>query len=270
MLRQLILSTRLWPLLFETTSRCLMDNAYKQTFILLALYLIPAMQANSSIYNTLASGLLILPYVLFSSIAGDLCDKHSKSSLIIIFKTLEVFLVAFGCWAIYNQHPIGMMTTIFFLGARSTFLTPLRLAITPEYLKEKELLLGNTLFEISLFSSIVLGDILANIIFLEKYKGMTILLSTLMTLSIASWIAALFLPTTKPKNPHHKINYNIITSSWNIIRQTKHYRTLYLCILGISWFWLVAFMVMLEIPLLLKEIINASPEVITFILIIFA
>lgn len=286
MLLHLLSSRRFWPLLVGQTAGILHDNIYKNAFVFLVLYFFPhthTTQASLPVdyfsnqlaghwYIHLASALLVLPFFFFSSLAGDLCDKHSKSKMIIIAKTAEVAIAGLGIYGLYYQSTTLMLSCIFLLGLRATFLGALRLAIIPEYLQEKELLLGNAVFETSIFSAILVGDVLANILFIsEEYTlGIWALIATLTITTIVSFSSSLFLETTTAKNPTHTVDFNLFRSSMRIVQQTRSRRIVYLCILGISWFWLVSSMVLLEIPVLLKETINTTPGVITFSLVVFS
>ncbi len=51
-----------------------------------------------------AQGLFILPFFLFSALAGQLADKYEKSRLIRQTRLIEVFLMCLGAVALYFSH----------------------------------------------------------------------------------------------------------------------------------------------------------------------
>ena len=226
----------------------------------------PSLQHN---FTIMSAALLIFPFFLFSSIAGDFCDKFSKSNLIKALKTIELVIVALGCYAFYAQHVTLMLGCIFMLGCRVTFLSPLKLSLLPEYLDDKKLIQANGYLETGTFAGILLGEILANVLFAHETYGMIILLGLVLTISLLGSIASYYLPHVEAKKPDISINFNFIRGNFDIIRNTRYSRTLYLCILGISWFWLVSGIVLNEIPMLIKHTVNAKPGVLTLSLVTF-
>ncbi|HAV93301.1 MAG TPA: hypothetical protein DCW33_00365, partial [Proteobacteria bacterium] len=220
-------------------------------------------------YSILSAAMLTLPFFIFSSIAGDLCDKLSKSKLIVFFKAAELAILCIGCYAVFAQSVYLMLATIFLLGTHSAFLSPLKLSILPEYIDDQSLMRANSYFEIGIFSAIIFGEVSANLLFAHDTYGLHLLFAVITTISALGFLASLYLPQTIPKNPRLRLNYNLIMGNLDIIRKTRHSRVVYLCILGISWFWLVSSIVVNEIPILINVSINAAPSVLTFVLVVF-
>ena len=73
------------------------DNLYKQTLIF-AIALQITDEAKSGMMVGIAAGLFILPYVLFSPLAGQICDKAPKSKLIRQIKFAEILIMALAAW----------------------------------------------------------------------------------------------------------------------------------------------------------------------------
>ena len=269
----LFTSRRFFPLFVSQISGIAIDNIYRISFILL--FCFASSSASSGLsdslrnnLNYLSSALLVLPYFLFSSIAGGLCDKHCKSQMVKYLKVFELAIIAFGSYALVYQNIPLMLATIFLLGTHTTFLSPLKLSLMPEYLEKNELIKGNAYMEMGTFSAILLGEIYANVLLLPDW-GPTILIGSLATLSTIGFITSLYLPDTAPKNPDAVVNYNIFSGSIDIVRHTRYSKSIYLCILGVSWFWLVSGIVLNEIPVLINSTINAHRSVFTLSLVMF-
>jgi len=98
-------------------------NAYKTILIFYALshasspaelaWMIPA-----------AGGLRVIPYILFSSYAGQVADSFSKRSVIVTIKGLEIVLMTLATLAVFPGHIGVMMAVLFIEGTHSTFLSP--------------------------------------------------------------------------------------------------------------------------------------------------
>ena len=274
-MENLLFSRQFWPLFCTQISAVLLDNIYRNAFLLIVFYymtsdalvgITPELQHN---FTIMSAALLISPFFLFSSIAGDLSDKFSKSTLIRILKSIELLIIAVGCYAFYAQSVFIMLSCIFLLGCRVTFLSPLKLSLLPEYLQDEKLIQANGYLETGAFGGILLGEILANVLFSHPTYGMFFLLTLISTVSILGVIASYYLPHVEPQKPDTKINFNFIRGNFDIVRNTRYSRTLYLCILGISWFWLVSGIILNEIPMLIKHTVNAKPGVLTLSLVTF-
>jgi MFS family permease len=66
-----------------------------------------------------AAGLFILPFFLFSPIAGQLADKYEKSMLIQHIKLLEIAIMLLGAGAFLLESPILLVGILFLMGAQS-------------------------------------------------------------------------------------------------------------------------------------------------------
>src|SRR5450631_2444374 len=62
------------------------DNAFKTFVALLAVSIAPA---RAPALIAIAGGLFVLPFLLFSTLAGDAADRWPKSRLLVIFKAAE-------------------------------------------------------------------------------------------------------------------------------------------------------------------------------------
>src|SRR3546814_20233844 len=58
------------------------DNLFKTALVLLVTYHIYSDPAKEAAFNAVAGGLFILPFFLFSALAGQLADGHDKAALI--------------------------------------------------------------------------------------------------------------------------------------------------------------------------------------------
>lgn len=70
----------------------------------------------SNLYVNIVAGLFILPFFLFSAVAGQLADKYDKARLIRYCKMAEVVIAIFACVSVFSQSVVGMLTVLFLLG----------------------------------------------------------------------------------------------------------------------------------------------------------
>ena len=76
---------------------------------------------NAQILITVVAGLFILPFFLFSSLAGQISDKYEKSRLIRIIKLVEIILMAMTAAAFHYVQLWWLIALLFLMGAQSTF-----------------------------------------------------------------------------------------------------------------------------------------------------
>ena len=137
------------------------DNSFKTTlFVLISFYglganpVLPAAQMLN-----LGALLFVLPYFLFSALAGQLATRYNKARLAQATKVLEVAVMALAGWGFYIQSATLLLFCLFVLGTQSALFGPVKYAILPEYLGEQELIMGNGLIESGTFIAILLGQI---------------------------------------------------------------------------------------------------------------
>ena len=139
------------------------DNVYKNAMVALIAFTGIAASADSAAQSTLlinlAAGLFILPFFLFSAIAGDVADKYEKSFLIRGIKLAEIVVMLIGVVGFASGSLPLQFLVLFLMGIQSTFFGPIKYGILPQHLSQKELVGGNGLVELGTFLAILLGTI---------------------------------------------------------------------------------------------------------------
>ena len=134
------------------------DNVFKNALVILLTFKI--VSEHSNILVNLAAVIFILPFFLFSPLAGQIADKNEKSALIRKIKAIEIGIMIIGVIGLYlNSIPV-LLTVLFLMGTQSTFFGPIKYSILPQHLKSDELMGGNAMVEGGTFLAILLGTIL--------------------------------------------------------------------------------------------------------------
>ena len=141
------------------------DNLYKNALLLLIAFGGISAQSDSALLTNLAAGLFLLPFFLFSPIAGQIADKFEKSKLIKWVKGLEVIIMGLAAAAIVMGNVWMMMLLLFLMGLQSSLFGPVKFALLPQQLDDDELVGGNALVEMGTFIAILVGTITAGIFF---------------------------------------------------------------------------------------------------------
>lgn len=267
---QLLKTRRFLPLFVTQFFGAFNDNAFKNAFLIWFTYDIALKQGiDAQMMVTLAAGLFILPFFLFSATAGQLADKYEKSKLTRIIKLIEIILMMLCALCFYLQSIYGLLVVLFAMGTQSAFFGPIKYSLLPEHLHEDELISGNGLIEGGTFLSILLGTIFGGLIIRTEY-GIDLLSFFVIAFSIIGWIASRYIPEAPAKDASLAIGWNIATETWRIIGFAREERTVWLSIIGISWFWFVGATFLTQLPVYTKEIIGGNEHIVTLFLTIFS
>lgn len=266
----LLRTRRFLPLFITQFFGAFNDNAFKNAFLIWFTYGVAAETgANAGLMVTIAAGLFILPFFLFSATAGQVVDKYEKSWLTQKIKQVEIILMIACAICFYLQSVNGLLVVLFMMGTQSTFFGPIKYSLLPEHLKDDELIGGNGLIEGGTFLSILLGTIFGGLIIQTEY-GIELLSLFVIAFAVIGWLSSRYIPTTPVGDKNLKIGWNIITETWKIIGFAKEERTVWLSIIGISWFWLIGATFITQFPVYTKDVIKGDEHIVTLFLTIFS
>jgi acyl-[acyl-carrier-protein]-phospholipid O-acyltransferase / long-chain-fatty-acid--[acyl-carrier-protein] ligase len=266
----LLKSKRFLPLFITQFLGAFNDNTFKSALLVLFTYrLADLVGMNAQILVTLAAGIFILPFFLFSATAGEVADKFEKSRLIAIIKLIEILLMVAAGLGFYWQNISVLMLVLFALGTHATFFGPLKYALLPEHLQENELIAGNGLIEAGTFLAILLGTIFGGLFILFAH-GEFVISAIVILVAVTGFIASLSIPKTISHNHDVKIHFNIVKETFALLKYSRQRWDIYLCILGISWFWLFGSIFLNEFTTLAKTSLNANQNVATFFFVLFS
>ena len=245
------------------------DNLYKNALLLLIAFGGISTQGDSALLTNLAAGLFILPFFLFSPIAGQIADKLEKSKLIRWVKGLEVIIMLLAATAIVMGNVAMMMVLLFLMGLQSAIFGPVKFALLPQQLNDEELVGGNALVEMGTFLAILIGTITAGIFF-DLDQGLYWIAGAVVFFAVLGFASSQFIPHAAANDPQLKINWNPFTELVNTIKQARENRSVYLSILAISWFWFIGASYLTQFPNFARDYLGGSTQVVTLLLTLFS
>src|SRR3569833_577818 len=160
----LLRSRRFLPLFATQFLGAFNDSLFKQAVILFVTYQLYSNAAKEAQFSAIAQALFILPFFLFSALAGQLADDHDKSRLIRIIKLAEIGIMIVGGAGIMLANIPLMLAAVCAMGVHSTFFGPIKYAILPQHLHKDEVLGGTGLVEAGTYIAILGGTILAGML----------------------------------------------------------------------------------------------------------
>ena len=224
------------------------DNVYRQAIIGLLFYL-GVDSDQRTLYTNLAPALFILPYFLFSAIAGQFAEKLEKQRLIVITTTMEIAIMSLaGIGFLIGNMPL-LLVALFATGMQSTLFGPVKYSILPSVLKPEELTGGNGLVEMGTSLSILAGMIYGGLVFqVAGTWGPEAAAASVVALAVAGNLVARMIPRVDAGKPDLAIEWNPVPGTlrtWKLTRRTPAVRN---AILGVSWFWFVGTVLTAQLP----------------------
>lgn len=270
--KELLQSKRFLPLLLTKVSAVFNDNFFKNALVFGLLYsVLPLSDMDPAILITLSAGLLILPFFLFSALAGQIADKFQKDVVIRHLKFAEIAIALLGINGLILGNPYVLLAALFLFGTQSAFLNPCKFALLPQHLKEEELVAGNGLISAGTFLSILAGTIFGGLVIMVPVAGPYIVMVLMLATAIAGYFACLKIPQAEPGDETLKLNWNIPGEIYNNLRYAfSQPRETRLCIIGISWFYFVGGTFLAQFPNYAKDFLQVNEAVLMTGLILFS
>ncbi len=244
------------------------DNLFKNALVILIAFQL-ASQRDADYLVNLAFGLFILPFFLISATAGQLADKYEKGFLIRRVKLAEIALMALATIGFALESVALLIGVLFLLGVQSAVFGPLKYGILPQHLRDDELLGGNGLVEMGTFIAILAGTNLGGILIALPAGGKTAIGVTVVTIAVAGYLASRAIPTAPPAAPGLSINWNPVTETWRNLRFLARNRTVFLSVLGISWFWFLGATYLAQLPNYTRFTLGGNAQVVTLLMTVF-
>ncbi|KVU38513.1 glycerol acyltransferase [Burkholderia ubonensis] len=247
------------------------DNVFKIGFTSLVTYhtaRFSGVDAKTAAF--LISAIFILPFVLFSATSGQIADKYDKARLTRFVKSFEIVLMLVGAAGFVTHGAALLYLCTFMMGMHSTLFGPVKYSYLPQHLGEHELVGGNGLVEMGTFIAILIGTIIGGAAAGLAGSGELVLAVSCVAIALAGRIVAQRVPPTPAPQPDLAINWNPVSETWRNLGLARQNRTVFLSLLGISWLWFVGATFLTSFFNFAKDVLSASPDVVTILLATFS
>ncbi|KAB7647521.1 MFS transporter [Polymorphobacter fuscus] len=260
-----LLATRRFGPLFATQFLgAFNDNLFKTGLIfLVAFHLRAGDPVAAATLATVAAGVFIVPFVLFSGIAGEVADARDKAMIARGVKIAEIAFMALGALALAIESVPLALVVVFLMGAHSTIFGPVKYAILPQHLAPGELLAGTGLVEGATFVAILLGQIAGGLLPTGWVGPVAI------AVALVGWLASRAIPTAPPAS-RVAIDWNPLTASRRALSEAFGHRELAIATLCISWFWALGAVYTSQFVPLARNDLGGSEGVATLFLAAFS
>lgn len=255
---------RFLPYFLVQFSGAFNDNLYRNALLVLLVSGAIAPE-RVNLWVNLAAGLFMLPFFLFSPLAGQLADRCDRAWLMRWVKGAEVLIMAAAALALWLQAWGWLLALLFAMGAQSAFFGPLKYAILPQQLAPRELVAGNALVGMGTFIAILAGTIggtlLAGNPDPELRVGIAVILVALL-----GWSTSIAVPPAPGPAPALPIDWNPLRQFAVLHRLAAERRTVLVAVLAISWFWALGVSYLTQIPNFVVAVLGGAPPLIALLL----
>lgn len=250
------------------------DNVFRQAIIglLAAMVVAGSMDASTrGTYTQLAPAIFILPYFLFSAIAGQFAEKLEKSRLIRITTAMEIAIMSVAAVGFLLQNMVVLLCALFATGVQSTLFGPVKYSILPGVLRPEELTGGNGLVEMGTSIAILLGMLFGGLIFeLAGPHGTMAAAVAVIVLAITGNVVSRLIPPVPASAPDLQVNWNPLPESLAIWRLTRKQLAVRNSVLGVSWFWFIGTVLTGNLPVYAETHLGGTPTLYVFALAVFS
>ncbi len=269
--KHLMHDRRFWPMFWTQFFGAFNDNVFKNALVILIIfrsYQFSGLDPKQMV--AICGGIFILPFMLFSAMAGQICDKYPKHSLIRAIKIWEVIVMGVGAIGFISENVYLLLITLFFMGLQSTFFGPIKYSILPELINESELTQGNALVSSGTFISILLGTILGGALIGIDQLGTAYTAIAVIVFAIIGTVFGYKVRSIPAANKDLNISLGLFHPSWKIVKVTAKIKSVFLAVLGISWFWFLGAALLSMFPAYGKTVLGGNESVVTLFLAMFS
>ena len=218
----------------------------------------------------MAAGLFIVPFILFSASAGQIADKYDKAALIRLIKACEIAIMALAAAGFATGSLALLFTALFLAGTESAFFGPIKYSILPQTLQEAELVGGNALVETGTFVAILAGTLAGGWLASLGDAGPGAAALAAVALALLGFGFSCLIPRTGAADPGLAVDWNPWRETVRNFTAIRANRTVFLSILGISWFWLYGALYLSQFPDFAKNVLGGSETTVSALLATFS
>lgn len=267
---RLFLQRRFFAIFLATFLGGFNDNLIRSGLVVLIAYSSTkgiSIPTQPEILVTLCSAILMLPLIIFSSVAGSLADKYEKSRLVVIAKFAEVIIMIIAFVGFEEQNIVLLMVMLFFSGMHTTFYSPIKFSILPEHLQKNELLAGNGFMAAGGYISILFGLIAGGL--LVEYPN-NLIGYVAIGIALLGLGASLMIPKTGAAHANMKMDWHILRGSRDIISYAWKDRSVRIPIIALSWFLMYASVYMAQFANYAQAVVGGNNQVYILLLTVFS
>ena len=228
-----------WSLVVTQFQGAFNENGLKQLVVFIILGM--AMEkANRDRQVLIVGTLFSVPFILFSMTGGFLADRYSKRSVTIWTKFFEMGVMVLAIAGLGWQNLPLEMAAVFLASTQAALFGPSKYGLLPELLPDARLSWGNGVLELGTFLAVIAGGV-SGAFLADVFKGRQGWSGLIfLVLSFVGLFFSLGITKVPPADASKKFRANPIGDLWAQGRLIRKDRVLWLAVLGNTYFWFLA------------------------------
>ena len=261
---------RFAPFFWTQFSGAANDNLFKFAFTVMVTYQLSVDWLPPAMAGLTIGALFILPFLLFSATAGQLTDKYDKTLMIRFVKNLEIAIMLIAAYGFIRDNVPVLLLCTFLMGVHSTLFGPVKFALLPQVLSERELTGGNGMVEMGTFVAILLGNVVGGLLVAIPTIGPETVAVACLVMAVVGRVGAGYIPKAPATDPGLQINWNPISETVRNLKLAHGNLVVFRSLLGISWMWFFGAVFLSQFPSLAKEVLHGNEHVASLLLVVFS
>lgn len=191
---------------------------------------------------TLASAALVIPYLLFSPLAGHLAKVYPKRKIVIWAKFAEMLIMLVAAAGFLTHSTSLVLGSILLMGLQSALFSPSKYGLIRDIGGEEGISFGSGAMEMFAFVGILTGTLMAA--FLSESVDIPVLCVILFGVAFFGWLASLTIRAneSEPMNESHE-TLNPVKFVKDMFLRAKAFKGLNLIVVGLATFWFIGSMI---------------------------
>ena len=246
-----------WSLILTQFQTAFNDNALK----FLVIYMLVAMnfpEQRRDFLVLVIGALFAVPFILFSMAGGFLADRHSKRTVTIGTKWLEIAIMGFFIFGLAIHNLAMECSGVFLISAEAALFGPSKYGLLPELLPERELSWGNGIIELGTFLASVAAMMAAGLLG-DRYRGREAIAGgLLLAFTCVGLIASFGISRVPPADPSKRFRWNPVGDLGAQLKTIRADRVLAWAVVGNTYLFFLAGMLQLVIVIYGHDVLHVD------------
>lgn len=234
-----------WLSLFVTNYLGVLNDNFLKT---LACFICIAWvgREQESMVVTAASAALVVPYLIFSPLAGRLAKVCSKRKVVVWAKFCEILIMFVAAGGFLCRSTAWVLCSVLLMGLQSALFSPSKYGLIRDIGGEEGLSFGSGAMEMFAFVGILTGTLMAA--FLSESVSIPVLCVILFAVALAGWLCSLTIRAEEgaPMRESGE-TLNPVRFARDMYRRAGAFPGLNLVVGGLAVFWLIASMIQMTL-----------------------
>jgi len=237
-----------WSLIAVQVQVLINDNAAKLMLMTLGVIVAPELfpdsaETNAKMIKTLLAAIIILPFVLFSPLAGWISDRFAKRNVIVATLWAQCAIMAIIGVSLYSHVIYLAIFGLFLLGLQCAIFSPAKQGIIKEIVTATKISAAVGVVEVTAIASMLVGGLAGGALYdfcfstlANPWRAAEATMGVLTGLALLSLIAGYQI---QPTTAHTKEPFRaaLLWEHFGQLRDVWREQPIRLCVLGISYFY---------------------------------